>query len=76
MQNKTLIAAARLILTELVIQCSEKEQIFFKKMYSHQNSTLSITDIVDNLDPSKLDTAITQCENTIRKNAQIDKSII
>ena len=36
-------------------------------MYSHQNLELPINDVVNNMDPSKMDWAITQCETTINK---------
>lgn len=67
MRNPTLIKTAQDILKGLLSQCSEEEQMMFKKMYSHQNLELPINDVVNNMDPSKMDWAITQCETTINK---------
>ena len=68
MQNKTLITSGRNILKNLLSQCTEGQQRIFKRMYSHKNLELSINDVVDQMDPDKMDWAISQCEATLRKN--------
>lgn len=68
MTNETLITAGKNILKGLLSECTEGQQMMFKRMYSHKNLDRSIEDAVDNIDPEKIDHAITQCENTIRKN--------
>ena len=57
MRNETLIEAGRNILRALLSRCTEGEVGLFNKMYGS----------VDTIDPSKIDWAITQCENTIKK---------
>ena len=68
MQNETLKFAAKNILKNLLSQCTEGQQMLFKRMYSHNNLDLSINDVVDNMDPDKMDWAISQCERTLNKN--------
>lgn len=68
MTNKTLIVAARLILKELVMQCTDEQQHFFKQIYSSADVTLDIRDVADTMDPKNIEIAITQCENTILSN--------
>jgi hypothetical protein len=65
MKNNTLIAAGRLILKELVIQCTDEQQHLFKRLYSPTDLTLGILDVIDAMDPRNIDQAITQCEKTI-----------
>lgn len=40
-------------------------------MYSYDNQNLDINEVVDKMDSSKLDNAITQVENTIQKNTEL-----
>lgn len=65
----------RLMLKDLLAQCTEAEQMVFKRMYSHKNLDLDINTVVDNMDESKYDWAITQCEQTI-KNKRPSKEIL
>lgn len=67
MQNETLKIAAKNILKNLLSQCTEGQQMLFKRMYSHNNLDLPINDVVDNMDSDKMDWAITQCERTLNK---------
>jgi hypothetical protein len=57
----------REIMKDLLHQCSEGEQMIFKRMYSHKNLELDIDTVVDNLPPSKFDIAMAQCERTVAK---------
>jgi hypothetical protein len=66
--NKTLSDFGRKTLKELLAQCTWEQQHFFKRMYSHKNLEASIDECVDNMDESKIDWAITQCEKTVEKN--------
>lgn len=52
----------------LVAKCTEDQQMFFKRMYSPNNIDLPITTVIDNIPQDRLDRAISQCENTIKKN--------
>ena len=65
--NTTFTNAGKEILKELLSQCTDGEQMMFKRMYSHKNLNLSINDAVDKMDEKKIDFAITQCEHTIEK---------
>lgn len=66
--NTNFANAGKKILKELLAKCTEQQQIMFKRMYCHNNLTLSINEAVDQMDESKIDWAITQCERTIDKN--------
>ncbi len=67
MKNKTLIKITRAILKELLSQCSEPQQLLFKRMYNHKNLEASIDEAVDQMEPEKMDWAVTQVEETIKK---------
>jgi hypothetical protein len=58
-------------LKDLLSQCTEDEQMVFKRMYSHKNLELDINTVVDNMDESKYDWAITQCEQTIASKKKV-----
>lgn len=66
--NETRKAEAKRILKELLAQCTEKQQLLFKRMYSHDNLELPINDVVEKIKDEKLDWAISQCMNTVTKN--------
>lgn len=68
MRNETLIKAVRDILKGLLVQCTEGQQLLFKKMYSNHHNELPINEVVDKMDPDKIDWAISQCERTVEKN--------
>ena len=67
----TLKNAAKTILKELLAQCTEGQQMMFKRMYSHNNLELPINDVVDQMSEDKIDWAISQCERTVEKNSKI-----
>lgn len=69
MQNETLINTARSILKDLINKCSEEEQNLFKRMYS--KTSIHINEVVNTMPASKLDLAIIQCENTIKKKSSL-----
>jgi hypothetical protein len=66
--NETLKNIAKEILKDLLSKCTEGQQMLFKKMYSHKNLELPINDVVDNIEESKIDHAISQCSRTVEKN--------
>lgn len=68
--NKRFATAGRNILKELLSQCTEGQQLMFKRMYSHKKLELLINDAVDNMDDDKIDCAISQCERTIEKKIE------
>ena len=65
--NETLKTEAKKILKALLVECTESQQHMFKRMYSHENLELPINDVVDQMDESKMDNAISQCELTVQK---------
>jgi hypothetical protein len=71
MRNQTLINAAKTILKDLLHQCTEGQQLQFKRMYYHKNLELPIDDVVDLMDVECMDWAITQCEYTLEKTKKI-----
>lgn len=58
----------RHMLKELLAQCTEEQQMVFKRMYSHKNLELDINTVVDIMDESKYEWAVIQCEQTIASN--------
>lgn len=45
--------------------CDAKQQLLFKRMYSHNNITLSINEVVDSIEEEKLEWALVQVNATI-----------
>ena len=67
MNNETIIKYSRNKIKRLLYKCTEAEQLRFKRMYSHKNLEASINHVVEHMDSSKLDWALTQIENTLKK---------
>ena len=59
-------------LKDLLARLSDGNIALFKRMYSPNDMELHIDSVVDKMPADKLDWAIEQCENTLRKN---DKTI-
>ncbi len=66
--NQTLAKSGKEILKGLLAQCTEPQQLMFKRMYCHKNLELPINDAVDQMADDKISNAITQCERTVEKN--------
>jgi hypothetical protein len=66
--NKTLAEAGRNILKTLIVQCNDNQQMTFKKLYSPRDLDLHIMKVIEKMDDSHIDTAISQCERTIENN--------
>lgn len=49
-------------------QCNEKQQLMFKRMYSHDNLELSIDDVVKKMFSDQLETAMEQVDRTLVMN--------
>jgi hypothetical protein len=71
MVNNTLIKAGRDILKNLLSECTEGQQLMFKRMYSHNRLELPINEVVDKMDTNKIDWAICQCEKSVEKNRKL-----
>jgi len=67
--NSTLKSAGHQILKNLLEQCTEPQQLMFKRMYSHKNLEATMEEAVDNMDETKIDNAISQCERTVANNS-------
>jgi hypothetical protein len=68
MQNESLKNSAKDILKALLAKCTEGQQLMFKRMYANGNLCLPIDNVVDQMDPKKMDHAITQCERSVQNN--------
>lgn len=53
---------------KVLSDCTEEQQLLFKRMYSHNNLSLSIDEIVKLMDEDSLDRALDQCVRTMDKN--------
>ena len=51
---------ARMILLQDLLECTNDQQMIFKKMYSPDNLKATIVDVVDNLPEEKIDWAMKQ----------------
>jgi len=67
--NHYLEGYARSWLIEKIGYLTEEQKLVFNKMYSPENSERSIIDTIKNMSSDKLDWAMTQIENTLRKRA-------
>lgn len=56
---------ARTELKAQLASCDEKQQLLFKRMYSHADLTKSIDEVVDSMPVEKLDWALSQVERTL-----------
>ncbi|GAG27182.1 unnamed protein product [marine sediment metagenome] len=65
--NDAIQEFARTQLKEMLAQCTEAQQLLFKRMYSHNDLSLDICVVVDNMPEDKLDWAMQQCQRTLDK---------
>ncbi|MCK4525926.1 hypothetical protein KAW18_01040 [candidate division WOR-3 bacterium] len=63
--NDQLETYARNTLKEGLAQCSDSEQLVFKRMYSYDNLDMPLSKIVDGMDPDRLDWAMDQVKRTL-----------
>lgn len=52
-------------LKELLALCTAEQQLLFKKLYGHKKLNANIDTIVDEMDETKMDYAMTQIERTL-----------
>lgn len=71
--NEELQKFARDTIKKGLAECSDDQQMVFKRMYSHMNLNMPINDVVDKMPSDRLDWAMTQLKNTISKNEKSDK---
>ena len=72
MRNETIKNIAKELLKKLLSECTDNQQLMFKRMYSHKNLELTINEAVEQMEDDKIDWAMTQVEQTIKKNNSID----
>jgi len=65
--NSTLSAFARRNLRDNLALCTAREQLLFKRMYSHLDLDKPINDVVDAMPDEKLDWAMQQVQRTVDK---------
>jgi hypothetical protein len=70
--NPTLSEMARSVIKAGLAQCSKGQQDFFKRIYANGNYELNINTVVDRMSDKELDWALTQIQNTIKKNERED----
>jgi hypothetical protein len=63
--NEQLQTYARRKLKEGLSQCSDEEQLLFKRMYAGGNLDLPINDVVDSMEAEKLDWAMEQVQGNL-----------
>ena len=68
--NKRLTEWARNDLVTELGHCSEAQRSLFKRMYSHNDLDLSISEVVANMPDDKLDWAMSQVINTVAKTGR------
>ena len=68
--NDQLQQFARAKLKEGLLKCTNEQQNFFKRMYSHNNMKKPIIEVVDNMNEDKLDHAMRQLERTLEMNKE------
>jgi len=65
--NDQLETYARNTLKEGLAQCSDGEQLLFKRMYAHGNLDMPLSKIVNGMDSDRLDWAMDQVKRTLDK---------
>ena len=65
--NERLQKYARDTLKDGLSQCTDSEQLLFKRMYAHNKLESPINEVVDNMESEKLDWAMKQVQRTLQK---------
>jgi hypothetical protein len=68
--NSTIEKFTRQSIKDALAKCNGEQVHLFKRMYAHKDLSTPINDVVDKMPIEKLDWALTQCETTIKKNAE------
>jgi len=66
--NELLATKGKNTIKELLSECTRKQQKQFKRIFSHENQDISIDEVVDKLEDSKIDSALSICQRTVNKN--------
>lgn len=73
--NKQLEDFARKTIKEGLAKCPEDWQVIFKRMYAHGDLEKDINQVVDDMEADKLDWALQQVENSLKKLATPQEQI-
>ncbi len=65
--NKQLEEFARNQLKQNLAQCTDKQQLFFKRMYANGDLEMDINQVINNMSLKKLDWAMIQVQRTLDK---------
>ena len=65
--NSRLQKYARMQIIEGLAKCTEAQVLLFKRMYSHEDLTLAIEKVVEQMSEEKLDWAMEQVEGTVSR---------
>ena len=68
--NDQLQRYARETLKEGLSQCTDDQQMLFKRMYANGDLSLPIAEVVDRMPEGKLDWAMKQVSNTLKNNKE------
>lgn len=71
--NEQLQKYAQDTLRDGLSKCTSAEQLIFKRMYSPNSLELSINEVIDNMEPEKLDWAMQQIQNTLDKKNGLNR---
>jgi hypothetical protein len=63
---------AREAIKKNLAECSEAQQLVFKRMYSHNNLDVPINTVVDRMPDTRLDWALEQIISTVNKNEKLE----
>ncbi len=66
--NETVIIFTRNKIKEGLNKLSEKHKLRFNQMYSFKNLDKDVNKVIDEMSEEKLDWALTQVENSMRKD--------
>jgi len=71
--NNQLAEFARNQLKSDLQDCTQEQQLLFKRMYSHKDLEKPIDRVVDDMPDSNLDRALTQVQRTLEKKHDSNK---
>jgi hypothetical protein len=65
--NQKVNEFAKAEILEMLYRCTEKQQNFFKRIFSHENPNLSLEEVVDIIKPDKIQGAHDICVRTLNQ---------
>jgi len=74
--NDTISNYAREQIKQQLFELPERYQLFFKRLYSHEDQKKPLNEIIDNIPEEKLNWVLTQVENTRIKEIEKIQRIV